>query len=197
MRKIYIFTAFERFWHWAQAILMVVLLATGFEIHGSWQLIGFQKAVDLHQISAVALIILWLFAIFWHFTTGQWRQYIPTSEKLTAMIRYYFRGVFKGEEHPFKPTVSGKHNPLQRLAYLVLKVILHPLIWITGMSLLLYPYRHQLGMDWDHEKVVNLHLAGAFLILSFLIAHLYLITTGHKLSTHMKAMLTGYEEVED
>jgi hypothetical protein len=27
--------------------------------------------------AAWVLIVLWLFAIFWHITTGEWRQYIP------------------------------------------------------------------------------------------------------------------------
>ena len=32
------------------------------------------------------------------------------------------------------------------------------------------------------------------LILSFLVVHLYLITTGAKVSSHLRAMVTGYEE---
>ena len=34
--RIYIFKGFERFWHWAQAALIITLLLTGFEIHGSY-----------------------------------------------------------------------------------------------------------------------------------------------------------------
>lgn len=28
-------------------------------------------------------------------------------------------------------------------------------------------------------------------------AHIYLITTGHSVTSHLKAMLTGFEELED
>jgi thiosulfate reductase cytochrome b subunit len=37
--RIYIFKGFERFWHWTQALLIMVMLATGFEVHGAWKLL--------------------------------------------------------------------------------------------------------------------------------------------------------------
>jgi thiosulfate reductase cytochrome b subunit len=40
------------------------------------------------------------------------------------------------------------------------------------------------------------HVIGAFLMLAFLISHLYLITTGHKVTSQIKAMITGWEELE-
>jgi thiosulfate reductase cytochrome b subunit len=46
--RIYIFKRFERFWHWTQALLILTMLVTGFEIHGSLQLLHFGKAVALH-----------------------------------------------------------------------------------------------------------------------------------------------------
>ncbi|MBE0619822.1 MAG: cytochrome b/b6 domain-containing protein, partial [Burkholderiales bacterium] len=66
MARIYIFKRFERFWHWAQAALIIFMLLTGFEIHGSYTLLGWEKAADLHTTAAWTLIGLWLFAIFWH-----------------------------------------------------------------------------------------------------------------------------------
>ena len=44
-RRIYIF---KRFWHWSQAALILVLLLTGFEIHGSFENFGFERAVRCH-----------------------------------------------------------------------------------------------------------------------------------------------------
>ena len=46
--RIYIFKRFERFWHWSQAALIIFLLITGFEVHGSYALFGFEQAVNLH-----------------------------------------------------------------------------------------------------------------------------------------------------
>ena len=36
---------------------------------------------------------------------------------------------------------------------------------------------------------------GAFLMLAFLISHLYLATTGHKLTSQVRAMITGWEDL--
>jgi hypothetical protein len=43
--------------------------------------------------------------------------------------------------------------------------------------------------------VATLHTIGAFLLVSFFIAHLYLITTGNTLTSNLKAMITGYEDL--
>jgi thiosulfate reductase cytochrome b subunit len=37
---------------------------------------------------------------------------------------------------------------------------------------------------------------GAYLMLIFVIAHVYLGTAGHTPTAHFKAMVTGYEEVD-
>jgi thiosulfate reductase cytochrome b subunit len=112
MERIYVFKRFERFWHWAQALLIIGMMITGFEVHGSYSLLGFERAVDWHATMAWALITLWVFAIFWHFTTGEWRQYIPTTDKMVAMVRYYLTGIFTDAPHPFRQTTLRKHNPL-------------------------------------------------------------------------------------
>ena len=74
IKKVYIYKGYERFWHWTQALLILFLAITGFEIHGSFSLFGFEQAVNLHNKAAWALIILIIFTIFWHFTTGELRQ---------------------------------------------------------------------------------------------------------------------------
>jgi hypothetical protein len=38
----YLYTRYERFWHWLQMALIFVLLVTGFEVHGSFPFLGFQ-----------------------------------------------------------------------------------------------------------------------------------------------------------
>jgi thiosulfate reductase cytochrome b subunit len=136
--RIYLFKGFERFWHWSQAALILFMLFSGFEVHGTYRVLGFERAVQLHTLAAWALIALWVFAIFWHFTTGEWRQYIPTTDRVLAMARYYAVGIFRGELHPFKPTPQRKHNPLQRLAYLGVMLFIGPLIWVTGGLYLFY-----------------------------------------------------------
>jgi len=122
IRRFYAFKRFERIWHWTQAVLVLLMIFTGFEIHGTYQVLGFERAVDLHTTAAWALMILWLFVIFWHVTTGEWHHYVPTTKNFVAMIYYYGFGIFSGSPHPFHPTRKEKHNPLQRLTYLMLGV---------------------------------------------------------------------------
>lgn len=196
-RRIYIFKRFERFWHWVQAALIIAMLLTGFEIHGGWGLFGFKRAVGLHTIAAWSLIALWVFAIFWHFTTGEWRQYIPTLSNVDAMFRYYVLGIFTGAPHPFRATQLTKHNPLQRLAYLLVKLVINPLVWASGLALLYYPTWRDAPGAPALASVAILHTVGAFMMLIFLIAHVYLATTGHTPLAHIRAMITGWEEAEE
>ncbi len=193
MSKVYIYDRFERFWHWSQAFLVLNLLITGFEIHGFWELWGFKRAFDLHVIFAWALLGLWAFAIFWHFTTGNWRHYVPTLKQLPLVVRFYAWDVFRGKPHPYHKTPQAKLNPLQRLAYLGLKLAINPAIIVTGL-LLLY------AGAWDDLlplRVVALaHTAAAFAMAAFVMIHVYLTTTGHTVFEHIKAMITGFEDLD-
>ena len=196
--RIYIFKRFERFWHWSQAALIIFMMLTGFEIHGTYELFGFEKAVDLHTISAWSLITLWVFAIFWHLTTGEWKQYIPTLQKVDAMFKFYLTGIFTNAPHPFRQTTLLKHNPLQRLAYLFFWLVISPVIWFSGWFYLFYSSWADWGLDHllSLEWVAFFHTFGAFMILIFFIAHIYLATAGHTVMSHIKAMITGWEEVD-
>ena len=197
--RIYLFKRFERFWHWSQALLVITMLYTGFAIHGYLPMSGFRGTLLLHEAAAVLLVTLWVFAIFWHFTTGEWKQYIPTLDRVGTIARYYAFGMFRGERHPYEVTPERKHNPLQRLAYLGLKLVINPLIWFSGALLLLFAWnaigRMPLGLDL--RGVALLHTAAAYMMLVFSIAHVYLATTGHTPLSYIRAMVTGWEDADD
>ena len=190
-----VFKRFERFWHWSQALLIIMMMVTGFEIHGTFKLFGFYKAVLYHEYLAYTLMTLWVFAIFWHFTTGEWKQYTPTMHQLPEVLKYYAWGIFKGENHPYKATPERKHNPMQRFAYLGFHLVMGPLVWITGLLKLLYSDWEALGLGWmELTWVAYFHLVGAYLLIVFLIAHVYMATTGATPLAYIKAMITGYDE---
>jgi formate dehydrogenase gamma subunit len=199
--KVYIYKGFERFWHWSQAALIFFLAFTGFEIHGSFTFFGFEKAVAYHNNAAVAFIVLIVFTIFWHFTTGEWKQYIPTSKNLKAQVEYYITGIFRNAPHPTRKTSLSKLNPLQRLVYLGLKVLIIPFIIVSGLLYMYYRYPQSdkiVALEMESLRLVALvHTAVAFLLIVFIIVHLYLITTGDTVIANLKAMLTGYEELEE
>lgn len=200
-KKVYVYQGFERFWHWNQALLIILLALTGFEIHSSYTLFGFETAVSIHNKAAWALIILIVFAIFWHFTTGEWKQYIPTTKNLQAQVKFYLFGIFRNAPHPTKKTLISKLNPLQRLVYLGLKILFIPVMVVSGLVYMFYRYPQGDSMEITNieslELVAVIHTFGAFMLMAFVIVHLYLITTGQTLTSNLKAMITGWEELED
>lgn len=192
-----VYTRFNRIWHWSQVASIMILLFTGLRLAGVHSLIPFGLAASLHTIVALALLLLWAFATFWLFTTDAWKHFVPTRQGLWQVIVYYGYGVFRGHPHPYRKVYQRRHNPLQLLAYLALKLMLFPAIWISGLIYLTYglwaPYDP--GSFWL-RVVANIHILAAFAIASFVVAHLYLLTLGHGFRAHVKPMLTGFDHVD-
>jgi thiosulfate reductase cytochrome b subunit len=201
MSRVYVYKGFERFWHWTQALLILFLALTGFEVHGSFVFLGFDQAVRYHRVAADAFLVLIVFAVFWHFTTGEWRQYLPTTQFLRAQAEYYVVGLFRGAPHPTRKTALSKLNPLQKIVYLALKVLVIPLVVVSGLLYMFYRYPERHGIEALNvdglRTIAVVHTLGAFFLVAFLVAHVYLITTGHTLTSNLKAMITGYEDLED
>jgi thiosulfate reductase cytochrome b subunit len=198
MTNIYLYTRYERFWHWLQMVMIVFLMATGLEIHGLYSLFGFERAVEIHNFIGICWLIAFAVFIFWVFTTGEWRQYIPTTRKMFEVIMYYAHGIFLGHPHPYPKRKLAKHNPLQRLTYLSLAAFLLPVQMTTGFLYWSYNSWASWGLGFLSLRVVAvIHTAGAFAVISFLIIHVYMTTTGHSLFAHIKAMITGWEEVDE
>jgi thiosulfate reductase cytochrome b subunit len=198
MINIYLYTRYERFWHWLQALLIILLLLTGFEVHGQYSLFSFETAVRVHNFTGLSWLIAFAFFVFWIFTTGEWRQYVPTTKKMLSVIRYYGYGIFRGEPHPVPKRKEAKHNPLQRLTYLSLAAFLLPFQMTTGFLYWGYNSWPAWGMGSLSLKVIGvLHTLGGFAILMFLVIHVYMTTTGHTIFAHIKAMITGWEDVSE
>ncbi len=200
MRQEYVYKGFERFWHWTQAGLVLFLALTGFEIHGTLSFFGFENAVRYHSAAALGLLVLIAFAIFWHLTTGEWRQYVPTLDNLRAQAEFYVVGIFRDAPHPTRKTALSKLNPLQRLVYLALKLLVFPVIVASGLLYMFYRYPQSRGIDALNvsglSAIAVVHTAGAFLLVAFLVGHVYLITTGRTVFSNLEAMITGWENLE-
>jgi len=201
MKKTYVYKGFERFWHWSQAGLIIFLAFTGFEVHGSFHILGFEHAAQFHRVASWMLIGLIIFAIFWHSVTGEWRQYIPTTRKLADQVRYYTVGMFRGEPHPTKKTGLQKLNPLQRLTYLVFKLVLIPLTVLSGIIYMFHKSIDKNDLvvisDISLQSVAFWHTLGGILLMAFLVVHVYMTTTGRTPTSNIEAMITSYEELEE
>ncbi len=201
------FQRLERFWHWAQATLIISLLITGFNVHDSIRLFSFARAAQYHIILAWALTVLWVFAIFWHMVTGvwpmltgKWRQSIPSrGSQIMAMLHFYAIDIFLAGGHPFHRTRQQKHNLPQRATYLTLNIGIVPVIWTSGWLYLFYDSWGAGGLGQRYlGAIAMVHTAAAFAILVFLVVHLYLaFTVSDTPLGNLKAMITGYEEEEN
>jgi len=195
-RVVKVYPRFERLWHWMQVLLIMTLMVTGMGLNGVHSLLPFGPAVMFHTLAALALLGLWIFATFWLFTTGTWKQFIPKIEGMLSVAKFYAYGVFKGEEHPYEKIFWRKHNPLQALTYFVLKWFIFPAIWVTGILYLTYNFWAGSNSVVAITIIANLHLFAAYVIGAFIIVHIYLLTVGHGFREHVKPMVTGYDTID-
>ncbi len=204
VQKVYMYQAYERFWHWLQTALIVILLCTGLIIHRP-DLFGglsFRGLVVIHNISAAILAINAAFSLFYHLTTGEVRQFLPKPhgffEDAIMQTKYYLRGIFKHETHPFEKTPARKMNPLQQVTYLGILNVLLPLQGLTGILMWgAQTWPQVAGVFGGLKGLAAFHTLLAWLFGAFIIGHVYLTTTGGpKPLDSIKAMVTGWEDVE-
>lgn len=203
MRRELIYSLYERLWHWLQAAAILVLIVTGFSIHypDSAAAIPFPVAVRLHNLVGWLLVINAFLGLFYYLTTGTIRQFIPEPRELHVLawrqLRYYLYGIFHNEPHPLQRSRERRLNPLQQVTYLAILNILLPLQVATGLGLWFTQYfpslLHAIG---GLGGLAALHMLGAWLFAAFVLAHVYLATTGPTPWAHFVTMLTGYETVE-
>jgi thiosulfate reductase cytochrome b subunit len=81
--------------------------------------------------------------------------------------------------------------------YLALNVLVIPVMVTSGLLYMFYRYPSNPIALAGIKSVAVIHTIGAFVLLAFIVIHLYLITTGHTVFSNLKAMLTGVEEIEE
>jgi thiosulfate reductase cytochrome b subunit len=202
MERVYMYSFHERAWHWVQAVIFVLMIETGIEIHlpAQFSLMGFRNAVYVHTSLAFILLGNAILGLLYHLFTGEIRQFLPTPGGfISDAIKqggYYLHGIFKGAPHPFQKSPHHKLNPLQQITYLMILNVLLPLQLVTGF-MMWGAQRWSTPMKWigDLSFLAPLHTLTAWLFCAFLLMHVYLTTTGHSPLTYMKAMILGWEEI--
>ncbi|MDA8240801.1 MAG: cytochrome b/b6 domain-containing protein [Nitrospiraceae bacterium] len=206
MKKIYLHPLPVRIWHWVNAISFIVLIVTGLQIRYR-EILGlmkFREAVDIHNIFGFILIFNFFIWLVFYIVTGKIKIYIPPLNLKKFVMgslkqaRYYGYGILMGEPNPHHSSPDNKFNPMQQMAYLAIMLLLIPLQLLSGLLL------------WDAKRFSDfINLAGGIKIvdtvhvflflffMSFLFVHIYLATLGHTATAHIKAMFTGYEELEE
>ena len=202
-KEVYMYSVYERLWHWLQTAAIVILLFTGIIIHkpDSMSLFRFDGVVIIHNILAAILAVNAALSFFYHLASGEIKQYIPRPrgffDQTFTQAKFYIDGIFKGAEHPFEKTMNRKLNPLQQITYFGILNVLLPLQGITGI------------MIWGAQRwpeiaaklgglplLAPFHTLVAWTFGSFIVLHVYLTTTGHTPMAGIKSMIMGWDEVE-
>jgi Ni/Fe-hydrogenase b-type cytochrome subunit len=206
MKKVYLHPIPVRIWHWINATSFLVLIITGLQIRYREYLglMSFKTAVDIHNWFGFILIGNYFIWLVFYLSTRKIRIYIPelNLKKLIQgsirQARYYGYGIFMGEPNPHHATPDNKFNPMQQMAYLNIMILLIPVQLVTGLLL----WDVKLFSNWINLlggiKIVDIiHVLLFIFFTSFLFVHIYLATLGHTPLAHIKAMITGYEELEE
>ncbi len=203
LEKVFIYESYERFWHWLQTFSIVFLLLTGLVIHRPdiFGVFSFPHMVTIHNVLAAILVINAALSLFWHLTTGAIRQYIPRPvgffDDAIVQAKFYLSGIFKGEAHPFEKRKDQKMNPLQQATYFGLLNVLLPLQIITGALMWSVQKWPQITSWFGGLPVLApFHSLVAWLFGAFVIAHVYLTTTGATPLEAIRGMVTGWEDLE-
>ncbi|TAK10914.1 MAG: hypothetical protein EPO32_14000 [Anaerolineae bacterium] len=202
-RRVYMYSVYERFWHWLQTFTILILLVTGLIIHKPDMLgaLWFNGVVIIHNVLAALLVLNAALSLFYHLVSGEIRQYIPRPygffDQAVEQALFYIRGIFRGDPHPFEKTPANKLNPLQKVTYFGILNVLLPLQIVTG------------ALMWGAQRWPELaqrlgglpflgpfHTLIAWTFAAFIIAHVYLTTTGHEPLAGIKGMILGWDEVE-
>ncbi len=202
-KEVYMYSVYERLWHWLQTAAIVLLLFTGLVIHkpDTFGIFGFDGVVIVHNILATILAVNAALSLFYHLVSGEIQQYLPRPrgffDQTFTQAKFYIDGIFKGAEHPFEKTTKRKLNPLQQITYFGILNVLLPLQGITGI------------MIWGAQRWPELaaklgglpflapfHTLVAWTFGSFIVMHVYLTTTGHTPMAGIKSMIMGWDEVE-
>ncbi|MFZ6030049.1 MAG: cytochrome b/b6 domain-containing protein [Chloroflexota bacterium] len=202
-KRVYMYAAYERFWHWLQTFAIVLLLFTGLIIHrpDMFGVFSFSSVVLVHNVLAALLVINAALSLFYHLVSGEIRQYIPRPygffDEAILQARYYLQGIFKRAPHPFEKTPQKKLNPLQQATYFGILNVLLPLQVVTGALMWgVQQWPQVAGWFGGLPFLAPFHSLIAWTFAAFIVGHVYLTTTGPQPLTSLKAMVNGWEDVE-
>ena len=206
MVKLYVHPLPVRIWHWANAFGFVALILTGVQIRYA-DLVGlmsFKAAVQLHNWVCFVLVGNFFVWLLFYLFTDKIRVYHPELSPVKhfrasfRQLRYYGYGIFKGDPNPHHLSAYHKFNALQSMTYQIIMLLLVPLQFLTGV--LLWDLKRFSGIVdlFGGVRVVDtVHVLLFIFFTAFIFIHPYLASLGHTAGAHFKAMITGYEEVEE
>ncbi len=204
MKRIYLHPLPLRIWHWANALMVILLLITGIEIRisGVAALPVNSPALLVHRYTGWSMMISCVFWFVYSLLSGNLsRHYMIRKRDFKGtfrQVKFYLFSIFRGEENPFRASLGERFNPLQKLAYGAMMWVFTPIIVVTGLffSDILF-FRKYLLLLNAMKGLDAIHVIVAYIFALYLIVHIYMATLGRTASSHIKAMIVGYEEEPD
>jgi thiosulfate reductase cytochrome b subunit len=206
MRRLYIHPLLLRIWHWTNAVGFILLTLTGIQIRyvEYFNVVSFRTAVILHYWVGFIVIGNFFLWLLFHLFTKEARNYhaelspMKMFQGCLDQIKYYGYGIFKGFPNPFHLTKEHKFNPLQALTYQIVMLVFVPVQIVTGVLLWdIQRFAKVVDFFGGVRVVDTVHVLIFTVIACYIPFHAYLATLGRTPMEHIKAMVTGYEEVED
>jgi thiosulfate reductase cytochrome b subunit len=206
MERLYVHPLPVRIWHWTNAFGFVVMIISGFQIRyvGLLDLMSFRTAVVLHNWVGFILIANFFVWLLFYLFSDKIKVYHPdlslTRHFLASVrqLRFYGYGIFKGEPNPHSISVYKKFNAMQSMAYQVMMLLLVPLQFYTGVLLWdVERFAGMIDMLGGVRVVATAHVLIFAFFCGFIFIHPYLASLGHTRTAHFKAMITGYEEIDE
>ena len=206
MTKLYVNPLPVRIWHWANALLFIVLIVTGVQIRylDLFGLMSFRTAVVVHNWAGFALIATFFIWLLFYLSSDTRRNYHPEfniiklADSSFRQMMYYGYGMFKGERSPHHIDPYHKFNPLQRMLYQILMLFLLPLQFFTGLLMWdVKRFSSVIDMVGGLRVVDTVHVLIFIFFVFYMCFHPSLATLGHTPMAHIKAMITGYEDVHE
>ncbi|HUN68959.1 MAG TPA: cytochrome b/b6 domain-containing protein, partial [Burkholderiales bacterium] len=206
MQKIYVHPLPVRLWHWTNAFGFIALILTGVQIRyvDLIGLMSFKAAVNVHNAVGLLLVGNYFVWLGFYLFTDKIRVYHPEMSPLKhfresfRQAQFYGYGIFKGDPNPHHVSAYHKFNALQSMTYQIIMQLLVPLQFVTGI--LLWDLKRFAGAVefFGGVRVVDtVHVLLFIFFTAFIFVHPYLASLGHTPLAHFKAMITGYEEVDE
>jgi thiosulfate reductase cytochrome b subunit len=192
-----------RIWHWINALGLVLLILTGVQMRyvDLFNLMTFEAAVKLHNWVGFAVIANFFLWLGYYLFSDRITNYHPVLDAMTffrnffRQARYYSYGIFKGERSPHRKHPYDKFNPMQRLTYQLIMLVVAPISFITGVMLWdIKRFASWIEMMGGIRVVDTVHVFVFILFVFFILIHAYMGALGETPLAHYKEMLTGYEE---
>ena len=206
MEKLYIHPLPVRLWHWTNAFGFILLIATGLQLRylDVIQVMPFQTAVQAHNFVGFVLIANFFLWLGFYLFTDKIKVYHPELSPTKyfqasfRQIQFYGYGIFRGDPNPHHPSAYKKFNALQSMLYQIIMMLLVPVMFFTGLLLWDVGRFSSIVEALGGVRVIDtIHVLLFIVFCGFMVVHVYLASLGHTASAHFKAMITGYEEVED